>query len=418
MPISKKINIIITLIYFSLLFGFFYGEDSIGGALNDYKSHSHIAEKFRSNFFYTLLSYDELGHRHSPIFYILKSIFLNFGEFGQKILFLHLFLLIPIFFYKSLKIVFNQTPKKYLKLLSAVILFFPTFRSYSIWPDPHLLGSLFFIISIYYFLKFQKNKNSFQSSLLNIFFLSLSAYCSPNFGMFAIFFFIKYFSKYKISKEFFIITIFNFLLSIPFFYYLFILKVNFLFNSSGWNIGENFYSITNISNKIIIIISLLFFYLLPFILSKNLKYNFKNTIKIKNDFIFYIIIFFISCYYFNFLITYNLTNSGGGFIYNVSNIIFNNNLILFVVCFFTYIYLIQIFRADRSNLLLFIILILSNPQNTIWQANFSPTIYFLILLLFNLELKKDTIKIKTIYFNYIYFSLYLVSSITYKMLVN
>ena len=75
MPISKKINIIITLIYFSLLFGFFYGEDSIGGALNDYKSHSHIAEKFKSNFFYTLLSYDELGHRHSPIFYILKSIF-------------------------------------------------------------------------------------------------------------------------------------------------------------------------------------------------------------------------------------------------------------------------------------------------------------------------------------------------------
>ncbi len=98
--------------------------------------------------------------------------------------------------------------------------------------------------------------------------------------------------------------------------------------------------------------------------------------------------------------------------------IFKNNLILFVICFFTYIYLVQIFKANKNNILLFIILILSNPQNTIWQANFSPTIYFLILLLFNLELKKDAIKIRTIYLNYIYFSLYLVLSITYKILIN
>ena len=124
------------------------------------------------------------------------------------------------------------------------------------------------------------------------------------------------------------------------------------------------------------------------------------------------------CYFFDFSDTYNLTNSGGGFIYNLSQIIFKNNLILFVICFFTYIYLVQIFKANKNNILLFIILILSHPQNTIWQANFSPTIYFLILLLFNLELKKDAIKIRTIYLNYIYFSLYLLLSITYKILIN
>ena len=101
---SKKINLIIILIYFTLVFGFFYGEDTIGGAFNDYNSHAHIAEKFKSNFFYTLINYDDLGHRHSPIFYIIKSIFLNFGDLGQKIIFLHLFLLIPLFFYKSLKV--------------------------------------------------------------------------------------------------------------------------------------------------------------------------------------------------------------------------------------------------------------------------------------------------------------------------
>ena len=122
--------------------------------------------------------------------------------------------------------------------------------------------------------------------------------------------------------------------------------------------------------------------------------------------------------FFDFSYTYKLTNSGGGFIYNLSNIILSNNYILFTICFFTCFYLFEIFKADKNNLMLFIILILSNPQITIWQANLSPTIYFLILLLFNLEFQKGAIKIKTIYFNYIYFLLYLVSSITYKLLIN
>ena len=418
MIIAKKINVSVILIYFSLLLGFFLNEDSLGGALADYNSHAHIAEKFKSNFLYTLLNYDNLGHRHSPIFYIVKSIFLNFGEFGQKILFLHLFLLIPFFFYKCLKIIYKKTSKDKLILISLLIILFPTFRSYSIWPDPHLLGTLFFIIAIYYYLKFNENINPFRNSLFNTFFLSLSAYCSPNFGVFAIFFFINYFSKFKISKEILIISIFNIILSLPFFYYLFILEINFLFNISGWNIGENFYSISNISNKIIIIISLIFFYLLPFFLSKSLNYNFGYILKIKKEFIFYFIIFFTSCYFFDFSEVYILTNSGGGFIYNLSQFLFKNNFLLFLICFFTYVYLIQIFKADLNNLLLFAILILSNPQITLWQANFNPTIYFLVLLLFNLELKKDTIKIKTIYFNYIYFSLYLFLSIIYKILIN
>ena len=71
---SNKINLIIILIYFSLLFGFFYGEDSIGGAFNDYYGLAHVSEKFKLNFFYTFMNYDELGHRQSPIFYIFKSI--------------------------------------------------------------------------------------------------------------------------------------------------------------------------------------------------------------------------------------------------------------------------------------------------------------------------------------------------------
>ena len=412
---SNKINLIIILIYISLLFGFFYGEDSIGGALSDYYGLAHVSEKFKLNFFYTFVNYDELGHRQSPIFYIVKSLFLNFEEHIQRIIFFHLFLLIPLFFYKCLKLIYTETPKINLKLLATIILLFPTFRSYSIWPDPHLLGTLFFCISIYYFLKFKKNQNPFKNSLLNIFFLSTSAYCSPNFGVFALYFFVNYYFKFKFSKEIILISIFNILLSIPFFLYLFVFKINFLFNVSGWDIGEDFYSIVNISNKIIIIISLFFFYLFPFILSKKINYNFKYIIEAKKKFIFFLILIFLATYFFDFTDTYKLTNSGGGFIYNFSQMILANNFILFAVCFFTCIYLFKIFEFDKNNLLLFLVLVLSNPQNTIWQANFSPTMFFLILLIFNLNFKDEVFNLKTIYINYFYFTLYLIGSIVTKM---
>ena len=418
MIITKKINILIILFYFSLLLGFFLDEDSIGGAFNDYEGHAHIAEKFKSNFLNTLLNYNDLGHRHSPIFYIVKSIFLNFGELGQRILFLHLFLLIPIIFYNCLKIIFINTSKNKLKSISLLIVLFPTFRAYAIWPDPHLLGTLFFVISIYFYLKFKKNINIFHNALYHTFFLSLSAYCSPNFGLFIIFFFLAFYNKFNFSKNLFAIFLLNILLSLPFFYYLFFLEVNFIFNNNGWDIGHNFYNINNITNKIIIVISIFLFYLLPFFLSGKIKYNFKYFSKNKINLIVHTLIFFVVCYFFEFSYAYSLTNSGGGFFYNLSNLIFKNNVLLFVVSFFGYLFLIEIFRLDKNNLILFIALILSNPQITIWQANFSPTMFFLVLLLFNLKLKRELFNLNTIYINYFYFSLYLIISIGAKTLLN
>ena len=63
--------------------------------------------------FFTLINYDELGHRHSPIFYMFRAL-ISENENIQKIFFLHLFLLIPLFFYKCLKLVFHEK-KNFLK---------------------------------------------------------------------------------------------------------------------------------------------------------------------------------------------------------------------------------------------------------------------------------------------------------------
>ena len=158
------------------------------------------------------------------------------------------------------------------------------------------------------------------------------------------------------------------------------------------------------------------FYLLPFFFSKTIKYNVININYKKN--IFYFLIFLLAIFFFDFSYSYNLTNSGGGFFYNLSQLLFKNNARFFILCLFAFVYLVGIFKIDKRNILIFVTLILSNPQNTLWQANFSPTIYFSILLLFNLNLKEDSITKNTIYYNYAYFLLYLVSALTNKLILN
>ncbi|MDA7552965.1 hypothetical protein N8740_01615 [Candidatus Pelagibacter sp.] len=413
MIIKKNIFILILILYFSLIVGFYYGEDSLGASFSDYMGLLHITEKFKNNFLFHFLNYNDLGHRQSPFFYILNSIIFNFGEIGRRIFFLHIYLLIPIYFYKCLKIKFKNVPKDYLKLFSSIILLFPTFRSYAIWPDPHLLGVLFFTISIFYYLKVKANTKPFQSALLNTFFLSVAAYASPNFGIFVIFFFLEFLKKFYFSKKIFFISLLNIILALPFFFYVFYLNINFIFNNNGWDIGKNIYSLNNISNKIIIILSLFLFYLFPLILAKFRKFKFKLK-KLSINFYFSAIVYIFIIFFFNFEESYKLTNSGGGFFYNLSYFLLQNNFLLFFLSFFAYLYLLKIFKFDKSNFILFLCLILSNPQVTLWQANFSPTIFFLILLLFKGVIDEKYLNLKTLIISYSYFFLYLVFNVVIR----
>jgi hypothetical protein len=414
MIIKKNIFVFIPLLYFSLIAGFYYGEDSLGAAYYDYEALEHLNEKFNNNFLFNLLNYNDFGHRQSPFLYILSSIIFDLGETFRRIFFLHVYLLIPIYFYKCLKLKFKGVSKDYLKLFASIILLFPTFRSYSIWTDPHLLGTLFFIISIFYYLKVIKNVKSFKNALLNTFFLALAAYSSPNFGVFVIFFYFEYSKKFLLSKKIIIISLLNLVLSAPFFIYLFYLDVNFVFNNkSYYNLSYKELSLENLSNKIIIIISIFLFYLIPLILTNINQIKFELP-KLSYKFIFGILIFFFIVYLFDFTSSYEITNSGGGFFYNLSNLLFDNDFFLLILCFFTYLYLLEIFRLNISNLVLFLSLILSHPQMTIWQANFSPTILFLLLLLLKDVISKNNLNLKTLIFSYFYFSVYLISNIVFR----
>ena len=211
---DKNTAFILVGLYLSYLLGFILGEDSNGGAIMDYMGYRSIINDFILNFKNTFLSFDQYGERHSPILIIILSFFykLNIDDYTIRLINLHLSIISIIFFYKCLLIKFSKINKNYLILISAIFFLSPTFRSLSIWPDSRLYGFHFFVISIFFYLKFiyMEKKNYF--CYLNIIFLAIASYFSPNFSLFSIFFLYQFYKHFKISGELLACIILNLIL--------------------------------------------------------------------------------------------------------------------------------------------------------------------------------------------------------------
>ena len=384
--IYKKEIVFFLILYTSLIISFFLGENSTGGAIGDYINQKRASQAFASEFLKTFFEYDTYGTRHSPILIIFLSLFekIKLPDIFIRLIHLHLALFLPFIFYKCLSVKFKEIDKKILFFLSCLIFLSPTFRSLAIWPDSRLLGLVLFVISIYYFLKFEESKN-FKFAIYNVIFLALSAYLSPNFSVFSIFFFTKFVLNYGIlSKKIFSIITINFILALPIFYYIFVLDVNFLLKTAAVGIEENEKIIfNNLFNDILITFSIIFFYLIPFIFLKIIRI--KNIFNLKKILI-SILIFSICVFYFD----YNYFYSGGGIFFKVSNFFFNNNYLFYLISFFAILFTYTLISEKYLNILLFVIIILNNPQYTMYHKYFDPflLIAFFTIFSFNIDLKK------------------------------
>ena len=82
--------IVFSIFYLSLLVGFYFNEDNLGGAMNDAIIHFRITEQFNENFFKTFIDFGTkdsvLATRNSPVFWI----FLSFFEYKLPYLFYRL----------------------------------------------------------------------------------------------------------------------------------------------------------------------------------------------------------------------------------------------------------------------------------------------------------------------------------------
>ena len=381
-----KETIFLLLLYLTLIISFILGENSTGGAIQDYFNQKNASQGFASDFLKTFYEYDTFATRHSPVLIIFLSLFekINLPDTLIRLIHLHLCLFLPFIFYKCLTLKFRGIDRKILIFLSCLIFLSPTFRSLAIWPDSRLIGLTLFTLSIYYFLKFEKNKN-LKFAICNVITLAISAYVSPNFSVFSIFFIIRFIFHYSLfSKQILYLVIINLFLAFPAFYYIFVLDVNFLLQSAAIGIEVNEKKIfNNLFNDILITFSIIFFYLTPFIFLKIIKTS--NIFNVKNILV-SLIIFLICVINFD----YNYSFSGGGIFFKLSNYIFNNNYLFYFISFFSILIICSLISKNYINILIFTLIILNNPQYTIYHKYFDPflLITFLTIFYFNLDLKK------------------------------
>ena len=383
---TKHFNIFFFIIlYTSLIVGFLYNENLNSGAYTDWIGlNGPITEDFSLKFKETFLSYEKYGHRHSPVYLIFLSTFLDLGLNLESVRFinLHFSLSLVFIFYSCLNLKFPSVEKKYLQLLSLVIFLSPTFRSLSIWPDSRLAGLFFFTLSIYFFLKFEKHNNLKNAWFCSVALISAS-YISPNFSLFSIYFYLHFLQKIKFKKLL-LLFAFNFISLIPALYYLWILEINlFVIGKTPGLSGASTAISFNLSDKIMIISSIFLFHLFPVLLFKNFFKNFFNFSK-KYVFIIFLITMFLA-FFFNYLVSF----TGGGFFFQLSQILFKNNYFFFGVCFFSLLLLFYLSKLNMNNFYLIVLIILSNIQNSIYHKYYEPMILIMFFTLFkiaNLEL--------------------------------
>lgn len=408
---KKKFPIYLFIIlYFSLIVGFFLDENLNFGSYNDWIGTNYNAiQLFANNFKDTLLNYDTIGHRHSPIYPIFLSFFykLGFSENIIRFINLNLAILLIYFFFKCLEIKFKNVNYNFLLVFSFVFFLSPNFRSLSIWPDSRIIGLLFFTISIYQFLKFQKIKQiSYFWKSLGI--LIISSYISPNFSLFIIYYYFYFFNKVN-KYTLFLSLVFCSLSAFPALYYLFILDVNFLIsNTPALDAGATALSY-NFSNKILLISSIISFHLIPFIIDKKFLKKLFSFIS-KNIFIIGLFLL-VNIYFFN----YSINFTGGGIFFQFSNLIFKNNFLFYLISFFSLGLLFYFVNKNRENLLIFFILILSNIQTTIYHKYYDLLLIILFFTIINSELIKNFFKKK---FGLEYLYLFYVSYILMRIFKN
>ena len=350
-------------------------------------NQKRISQNFALNFSDSLLNYGtgNLSSRHSPVLVMFLSIFekLKLNDLVIRLINLQIAPICSIIFYNCLKLKFPNVEKKYILIFSAIFFLSPTIRSLSIWPDSRIYGLTFFILSIYFFLNFQ-NKKTLSFAIYNVVSLSISSYFSPNFSVFSIFFFLNYLIHYKISKDIFLIFFLNIALAFPAFYYLFVLDINFLKVSA---IGAPLIQRFNPSNKIILISSIFLFYYIPFLALYENKLKFLKKIFNYKRLLITLLFSFLLIYFFS----YEQRFTGGGIFFHISNLIFNNNLLLFLIFCFSFPLIIEISKQNIKNIFIFILVFFSNPQLTIYHKYYDPLFWILLLLLMNIKLNLSKI---------------------------
>ena len=386
--ISK--TIIYILFILSLFVGLIFQENSAGGAIHDINHLLPYIDKFQEGFKTGMEYYLNNINIHSPFFFILISYLNNLFNniFYTEILYILISSVLPILFYRILKIKFDYN-KNLLFLVSCLIFISPYFRSSAIWLLGDNLALIFFSISIIYYLKFSNDKNNRN------FYLCITAIiiCCYIRYYYALFYFFYLFSVYReINNKFFLIILtYSFIISIPAFFYIYLIVNNYNFIDTVYT-----YSKLNYFGNIFTILSIILFYIFPFITS-DLKTIKKHYLENKKEIIFLsfplIIIYFLDIIFNNNLIDFSPL--GGGVFNKLLNLIELDLKISLLTISIISILILNFYLRTKfiKNYTLMALFILSFPMYTLFQKYFDPLIYIFLFGLITFSEKKCLLNI-------------------------
>ena len=404
---KKKITFFYFFLYLSLILGFYLKEDFAGGFETDYNLHHTLIQNlFNNSIIYGLLNYDIYYVPHSPLFIIyiigLEKFFLNEGLY--KLFNLHLSLLLPIVIGLSLKYKYNLKNIDPKFLIPSLLFISPYFRAGSIWIDDNIFALIFLSFSFLFFIKFEQTKDKLSNILICISFLALASYFRPIYSIFSIYYFLNFINNLKSIKNISAYIFLNILLAYPAFHYVFVLDIN------KW--AQSYLFRENIITVSSLVISVMMFYLLPFIAYdyKNLK---EKVFSLKS---FYFIIVIIALLFLFF--EYDRSYSGG-IILKFSTLLFNNYYFYYFVCSILILVFYFLFLEEKSNfknldIILIITLFALELDGVIYHETFDPLLIILISLLFkNKTINKFILKLnyKNFIFIFLYFFMFYLMSV-------
>jgi hypothetical protein len=405
--LNIKNKIIYLILYITLIIGFIFHEDSIGGAEYDWNIIFEAIKSFSINFDETFKNYYQFSIAHYPFYYIFVSQVYKISNsiFVTKIIIFHLNLILPFIFFQIIKIKFNFK-NNYLIYLPGIFFLSPSYRSSAVWTLNDNVALIFFSLSILFYLK-SLNANSNKKTLIyitfNVIALVISAYIRQYYAIFSIFFFYKFIEKYNFK----IITYYV-ILNLIFASY----AIKSTFFNTNLNYSFNFFTM-NLFNNIALSITIFIIYLIPIILN---KYFFTKTYYYYYEHKFmFILIFLLSiiiCFFFNYKLEY-----GGGIIYKIFYKL-NPYLYFIILILSTFLLFNFLLSNFKNNVFLIICLFLAFPTIAIYQKYFDPLSLILIFSLFeNLYIKKFVKNLRyNIKYLYLYFASIYAGSLIYNIL--
>lgn len=400
-----KISLLNRFLYFflslSVFIGFYFGEDSsgTGGHINDFNNTWQLVLNFQESLFIDFTQWIIVF----PLHYIILSQIQHLAQdkYLLRLIFCFISLVVPYLFYLCLRNKFVKEDRNLLYLFSLIIFLLPSFRSGAIWANSQITALIFFLISLFFFTKWKKEKDFSKINLnifFQIFFMSLAVYSRQLYAIIFLYFVFLYFKKLKL-KTFFLSCFLIFLFALPGFFIVFNFPIT---------LSTTFDS--RIYNSILVNSSIISFYLIPIyfflFFNQKIKLNFKDTKKIIAC-IFLLIIVLTFSQYFN----YNF-RLGGGFFLKLSVIIFDNFYLFFLSSFIGLSLLLLLSFEGKDNFLLVILLLFGFATSYIAQKYFEPMFLIILFLMIKTNISyKFFSSFKYTYFYYLYVSIYFISAI-------